>query len=151
MTKNIFRAAVLLATCFLSIAGLFALMHADFLAVVQVLIYVGAISVLLAFAALLTRDAESGNLSNRLWAPALVGAGLFLAFLVVVVLRTDWSLMELTLSAESLAKAREVLAATPMWLAGLLLNQWALPFEVASVLLLAAIIGALVLVRERHP
>lgn len=149
--RSIFRAAVMLAVSFLAVAGLFVLLNADFLAVVQVLIYVGAVSVLLAFASLLTGDAEGGNAANRLRLPALLGAVLLLAFLATVVLQTNWSLMENTLSAESVARVREVLSATPQWLAGLLLREWALPFEVASVLLLAAIVGALVLVRERQP
>ncbi|MBI2171986.1 MAG: NADH-quinone oxidoreductase subunit J [Chloroflexi bacterium] len=149
--KSIFRAAVMLAFSFLAVAGLFVLLNADFLAVVQVLIYVGAVSVLLVFASLLTRDAETGNTANRLRLPALLGSALLLAFLATVVLQTNWSLMEDTLSAESLARVQEVLSATPQWLAGLLLSEWVLPFEVASVLLLAAIVGALVLVRERQP
>ena len=149
--RSIFRAAVLLTVCFTAIAGLFVLLNADFLAVVQVLIYVGAVSLLLAFAALLTCDAETGNVSNRLRVPALASAALFFLLLATVALQTNWVLLDDTLSPASLAKVREVLAATPQWLASLLLKEWVLPFEVASVLLLAAILGALVLVRERQP
>ncbi|MBI4202153.1 MAG: NADH-quinone oxidoreductase subunit J [Chloroflexi bacterium] len=149
--KNIFRAAVLLATTFMTVAGLFVLLNADFLAVVQVLIYIGAISILLVFAALLTQEPEAGNASNRLRPPALLGAVAFMAFIAATIVRTNWSLMEETLSEDTLARVQEVLTHTPQWLAGLLLQEWVLPFEVASVLLLAAVIGALVLVRERHP
>ena len=149
--QDIFRAALMLVVTFLSVAGLFVLLNAEFLAVVQVLIYAGAISVLIIFAVLLTREVETGNLSNRLRAPAFLGAGLVFAILAFVVIQTDWPLLEHTLSPESLARVEEVFATTPQWLASLLLREWALPFEVASVLLLAAILGALVLVRERQP
>lgn len=148
--KSIFRAAVVLAMCFLTVAGLFVLLNADFLAVVQVLIYVGAISVLMAFAALLTRDAETGNAANRLRVPAVLGAALTFVILAAAVLKTKWPMLEDTIAPASLARVKEVFATTPQWLAGLLLKEWALPFEVASVLLLAAIVGALVLVRERQ-
>lgn len=147
--QDIFRAALMLVLTFLAVAGLFVLLNAEFLAVVQVLIYAGAISVLIIFAVLLTRDVETGNPSNRLRLPAFLGAGLVLAVLVFVIVQTNWSLLEDALSRESLAKVEEIFASTPQWLAGLLLREWVLPFEVASVLLLAAILGALVLVRER--
>jgi NADH-quinone oxidoreductase subunit J len=145
--QDIFRAALLLVLTFLSIAGLFILLNAEFLAVVQVLIYVGAISVLIIFAVLLTRDVEQGNPSNRLRLPAFAGAGLLFLALTYAIVRTSWS----EIPSESLARAEEVFASTPQWLAGLLLREWALPFEAASVLLLAAVLGAVVLIRERQP
>ncbi|MFH1141729.1 MAG: NADH-quinone oxidoreductase subunit J [Chloroflexota bacterium] len=148
---DLFRAALMLVVTFFTVAGLLVLLNAEFLAVVQVLIYAGAISVLVIFAVLLTRDVEKGNAPNRLRPPALLGSGLLGAFLVFVALRKEWPLLEDVLSAESLARVEEVFATTPQWLAGLLLREWVLPFEVASVLLLAAILGAIVLVRERHP
>jgi len=149
--RDIFRAALMLVVVFLAVAGLFVLLSAEFLAVVQVLIYAGAVSILIIFAVFLTREVETGNPSNRLRLPALMGAGLILATLVFVALRTNWHLLEDSLSPESLDKVKEVFATTPEWLADLLLQEWVLPFEVASVLLLAAILGALVLVRERQP
>ncbi len=149
--RDIFRAALMLVVTFAAVAGLFVLLNAEFLAVVQVLIYAGAIAVLVIFAVLLTQDVEVGNTSNRLGVPALIGAGLIFAVLVFVVISTEWSLVENILSGESMAKVEHVLATTPQWLAGLLLREWVLPFEVASVLLLAAILGALVIVREHQP
>jgi len=145
--QDIFRAALLLVLTFLSVAGLFILLNAEFLAVVQVLIYVGAISVLIIFAVLLTRDVEQGNPSNRLRLPAFVGAGLLFLALTSAIVRTSWA----EIPSESLARVEEVFASTPQWLAGLLLREWALPFEAASVLLLAAVLGAVVLIRERQP
>jgi len=118
---------------------------------VQVLIYAGAISVLIIFAVLLTRDVEKGNVPNRLRVPALLVSGLIGTLLVFVALQKEWPLLKDVLSAESLVKVEEVFTTTPQWLASLLLREWVIPFEVASVLLLAAILGAIVLVRERHP
>ncbi|MBI4339889.1 MAG: NADH-quinone oxidoreductase subunit J [Chloroflexi bacterium] len=148
--RNILRAAVMLAVSFLAVAGLFVLLNADFLAVVQVLIYVGAVSVLLVFAVLLTGDAQAGSASNRLRVPGAMLSVLLLAALGAVALRTDWALLE-GVAPGTFALVQEVLTETPQQLADLLLSNWSLPFEVASVLLLAAIVGALVLVRERHP
>ena len=150
--ENLFRAALMLVVTFGAVAGLFVLLNAEFLAVVQVLVYIGAIAVLLIFGVLLTQDIEVGNPSNnlRLRLPAMTGAGLVLALLIAVIADTHWSLLEQTLSAESLTKVEEVLSNTPQWLAGLLLQEWVLAFEAVSILLLAAIIGAIVLVRERQ-
>ena len=149
--KDIFRAALMLVVTFLTVAGIFVLLSAEFLAVVQVLIYGGAISVLLIFAVLMVRDVESANLSNRLRVPALLASGLLMAFLIFVIEDTNWRLLEHVLSQESLVAVEQVFTDTPQWLAGLLMREWVLPFEVASVLLLAAILGAFVLVRERQP
>ena len=150
--QNLFRAALMLVVTFGAVAGLFVLLNAEFLAVVQVLVYIGAIAVLIIFGVLLTQDIEVGNPSNsiRLRLPAMMGSGLVLAFLIFVIADTHWNLLEQTLSSESLAKVEEVLSTTPQWLAGLLLQEWVLAFEAVSILLLAAIIGAIVLVRERQ-
>src|SRR5687767_4606824 len=69
--RDLFRAALFLATLFLSVAGLYILLQADFLPAAQVLIYVGAVSVLLIFAIFLTHDVQQGNQSNSLRLPAL--------------------------------------------------------------------------------
>ncbi len=148
---DLFRAALMLVVTFFTVAGLLVLLNAEFLAVVQVLIYAGAISVLIIFAVLLTRDVEKGNVPNRLRVPALLVSGLIGTLLVFVALQKEWPLLKDVLSAESLVKVEEVFTTTPQWLASLLLREWVIPFEVASVLLLAAILGAIVLVRERHP
>ena len=69
LLRDIFRASLFLILSFLAVAGIYIILQADFLAVAQVLIYVGAISVLLIFAIMLTRDTQQGNPSNRLSAP----------------------------------------------------------------------------------
>ena len=147
-TRDLFRAALFLILSFLAVAGLFVMLRAEFLAVAQVLIYVGAISVLMIFAILMTRDVGQGNLSNRLQLPSLVLAVLLLAAIVFVAVDTDWSLLDKAILApETQDKVNEVYANTTPTIAGLLLKEFVLPFEVASLLLLAAVIGAIVLVR----
>jgi NADH-quinone oxidoreductase subunit J len=161
--RDLFRASLFLAVSFFGVAGLFVLLRAEFLAIVQVLIYVGAISVLIVFAVLMTRDVEQGNPSNRLRIPAAVIALLLLASMSFVAIDTEWNLIDDMIpgSDSAAAEGGDVLAAGTVELVGgvfsntipkigeLLLRDFVLAFEVASVLLLAAMVGALSLVRER--
>ena len=162
LLRNIFRSALLLVVVFLAVAGFFVLMNAEFLGVVQLLIYVGAISILIVFAILMTQDVVQGNLPNRLQLPALLLAALLLAALVFVAFNSDWSLLADNPAAQQEAEMVQGDtiggvsegqgpddAAARSSLGDLLINDFVIPFEVASVLLLAAIIGALALVRER--
>ncbi|MCH7843319.1 MAG: NADH-quinone oxidoreductase subunit J [Chloroflexi bacterium] len=167
LVPDLFRAALLLIVVFMAVAGFFILLSAEFLAVVQVLIYVGAIAILIIFAVMLTRDVQRGNLPNRLQIPAAVFAALLLVALVTVAVDTKWDFLpadqqaraELvqtsavtTLTAEELTEAgvtspEEQAEVQKSGLADLLISDYVLPFEAVSVLLLAALIGALVLVR----
>ena len=153
-SKDLFRSAMFLIVSFLSVAGLFVLLRAEFLAAVQVLIYVGAIAVLLLFAILMTRDVESGNPSNRQIVPVGVLAALFGAAAIFVATSTEWTILDTALlDPEQVAPELSngvvaVFSNTVRPLAELLIRDFVLAFEVASILLLAAIIGALALVRE---
>ena len=164
LLKDIFRAALLLVVVFLAVAGFFVMMNAEFLAVVQVLIYAGAIAILIIFAIMLTREVQQGNLPNRLQPAAVLFPALLLAALVFAAVDTDWNLLadqpqELRDNVELLQihtidgipdEMREGIPGSERsGLGELLINDFVLPFEAASVLLLATIIGALVLVRER--
>ena len=75
---DVFRAALSLVLCFLGVAGIYVTLSADFLAVVQILVYVGAISVLIILAIMLTREVQRGSPANRLRFPAFIVAALFL-------------------------------------------------------------------------
>lgn len=168
LTRDLFRAALLLVAVFIAVGGFFVLLNAEFLAVVQVLIYAGAIAVLIIFAVMLTRDVQRGNPPNRLQIPAAIFAGLLLAAMVVVVIDTRWNFLpesdrpgvELvqtsavsTIADESLEQAgltgEAQDDAQSSGLADLLIGKYVLPFEAVSVLLLASLIGALALVRPR--
>ena len=89
LLRDLFRASLFLVLSFLSVAGIYIVLQADFLAVAQVLIYVGAISILLIFAIMLTRDTQRGNPSNRLSAPGAFLAGVVFSAIIVAIFTTD--------------------------------------------------------------
>jgi NADH-quinone oxidoreductase subunit J len=140
LLRDVFRAALSLVLCFLMVAGLYITLSADFLAAVQVLIYVGAISVLIILAIMLTREVQRGSPSNRLQIPAFLVALLFFGGVAFALLKTPWPV-----------SATPPLTPTTPALAGLLFGEggFILPVEIAPILLLAAILGAIVLVREK--
>ena len=154
LLKDLFRAALFLIVSFLGVAGMFVLLRAEFLAVVQVLVYVGAISVLIIFAILMTRDVEEGSPANKFRLPMGIFSALFAAAAIYVALTTNWNTLEAAMAsgaitAETAARVSEVYANTIPWIGQLLLRDFVLAFEIASVVLLAALIGALALIRER--
>ncbi len=159
--RDIFRAALFLVISFLVVAGLFVLLNAEFLAAVQVLVYVGAISVIIIFAIMLTRNVHDGNPFNSFRIPALLLAVTMLAAITFVVVNTEWhdwdSLGLEVLPGESSEASsateqgiKDVFGDTTQVIARLLMRDFVLPMEAASVVLLAAVIGALALVRERE-
>jgi len=149
LLRDIFRAALLLVLCFFTIAGIYITLNADFLAAVQVLIYVGAIGILLIFAVMLTRDIQQGNPFNRINGPALLLAFLIMVTIISVVAVTDWPVIA---EVPQQGVGVPVDESTTGYIAEALFNKeggFVLPFEIASVLLLAALIGAVVLVRRK--
>jgi NADH:ubiquinone oxidoreductase subunit 6 (subunit J) len=147
LLRNVFRAALLLIACFFGVAALYITLNADFLAAVQVLVYAGAIGILLLFAIMLTRDLHRGNPFHKLHIPALALSLLLLATIIGVVIGTDWT----TVSEVSQVVEMPLDEPTTSHIATALFdrdNGFVLPFEIASVLLLAALIGAVVLVRR---
>jgi NADH-quinone oxidoreductase subunit J len=140
LLRDVFRAALSLVLCFLMVAGIYITLSADFLAAVQVLIYVGAISVLIILAIMLTREVQRGSPSNRLRIPAFFVALLFFGGITFALLNTPWQV-----------SATPPLEPTTPAIAGLLFGEggFILPVEIGAILLLAAILGAIVLVREK--
>jgi len=138
--RNVFRAALMLIVCFIAVAGLYITLSADFLAAVQILVYVGAISVLIILGIMMTRDFQKGDLSNKMQLPVAVVAAVLLGILIYAVTAAPWRL-----SAEA------PLTPTTEPLANALFSQsgYILPVEIGAVLLLAAIIGAIVITREK--
>ena len=130
------------ASSFLGMAGLFVTLSADFIAVAQVLIYAGSISVLMVFAVMLTPLASRDNANSLYVIPAAVG-GLGIAAIVgFVAVDTSWAVH----TGEALAAAD--FPGTVDVIGDLLLGRFVLAFEVASVLLLFALLGAIILVHE---
>lgn len=139
--RSLFRAALWLVLTFFGIAGLFVLLHAEFLALAQVLIYVGAISILIIFAIMLSRGVMDPNARrfNQQWGLAAGFSAIFFVLLTAVLTQMPWQLT----TAEPPADALQLLGRE-------LVTPYAIPFEVASILLVVAMIGAIIVARERE-
>lgn len=141
LLKNIVYSAFLLGGVFMSMAGLYLLLNADFVAAAQVLIYVGSVNVLILFGIMLVNKQQDfrvlPNAGLRQIATALVCVGLF-ALLSTMVLSTPWSVTAAVVSIESSAIA----------IGEHFFTDFLLPFELASVFLLMAMVGAIVLARR---
>lgn len=138
--RNVFRAALFLVMCFFAVAGLFITLQADFLAAAQVLIYVGAISILIIMAIMLTREFWKGSSGGRLRIPALVVGLLLLGVMVFVIVKTPWQV-----SSESPKVPTTAAIGSQLFGEG----GFLLAVEIAAMLLLAAVLGAIVLMREK--
>ncbi len=138
-SRNIIYSAFSLLGAFGGVAGIYVFLGADFVAAVQLLIYVGGILVLVLFAVMLTHRITDVQITNRAAGglPALIVTGVFLYLLVEAVRGTSW------------VKAKEVVyKATTGTIGDLFLESYLLPFELASLVLLAALIGAVVISRK---
>ncbi|MEW5796315.1 MAG: NADH-quinone oxidoreductase subunit J [Candidatus Zixiibacteriota bacterium] len=141
--RNIFHCAIFLILCLSGVAGIFVLLSAEFLAAAQVLIYVGAVAILMVFAIMLTSNLASRKIvmTNQKAGVALLACVVFaVGVLFVIKLTTKaqvWQMAEAALPENNI-----------LTIGKLLLTQFMLPFEVVSVLLLAAMIGAIVLARK---
>ncbi|HTL90047.1 MAG TPA: NADH-quinone oxidoreductase subunit J [Leptolyngbya sp.] len=140
LLENVVYSAFLLGGVFISIAGLYLLLNADFVAAAQVLIYVGAVNVLILFAIMLVNKREAFKPMAKSWirraATALVCAGIF-ALLSAMVVTTPWAISTAVPIESSIVAI------------GLhFFSDFLLPFELASVLLLMALVGAIVLARR---
>jgi NADH-quinone oxidoreductase subunit J len=140
LLRNVFRAALSLILCFLAVAGIYITLSADFLAAVQVLVYVGAISVLIILAIMLTRDVPRGSPTNRLRVPAFIVAVLFFGTVAFAIFQTSWQLAGIPPEEPTTSALASALFGD---------GGFILPVEIAPILLLAAILGAIVLVREK--
>jgi NADH:ubiquinone oxidoreductase subunit 6 (subunit J) len=139
--KNILRAAFALLFTLFGTAGLYLTLHADFLAATQVLIYVGGVLVLLLFGIMLTQrlvdvDIRTGRVQ---FVPSIFALVLLFGFILFVVFRSPWN-------AQGAANFPETTAT----IGTLLMTEWLLPFEVSSILLLAALVGAVSIARGKR-
>ena len=138
--KNVVHCAMFLGATFICVAALYLVLNAEFIAVVQVLIYVGAITVLILFAVMLSQKYLGGDIKqhNTQSIPAAILVALFLITVVPVIARNWAKYTAPAKSAQGTAQA----------IGELLLQPYVLPFEVASLLLLAAMIGAIIIARR---
>ncbi len=138
-TERLVRSVAGLIVCFVGVAGLYFFLNSPFVAMMQILIYVGAVAVTIAFAIMLAAPEENKKLvaSNPLIGPLGFGtAALLTTGLAVLAFKTEWPVMEKINDGS-------------VKLIGLqLLTEYSMVFELISIVLLIAILGALVIARE---
>lgn len=145
-SRNLIHGALYLILSLFGGAGLFVLLSAPFMAAVQVIVYIGAIAILIIFAVMLTRSMTAmREVFNQQWWISAIAAALFFVLLMIGVILPVWGENGLlgTLPVSDLVTTVEDLGIA--FVAG---NGFVLPFEVASLLLTGAIIGAIVLARD---
>ena len=135
LTRNIVYAAFALLASLIGVAGVFLLMFAEFLALVQVLIYGGAVVIVVLFSLMLTRIQDFERLTDhRQWPLAAVTAIAVFALLTAGIVTTNVRTVDRqSIGLDTMGES--------------LFTTWAIPFEVASLVLLVALIGSIVLVR----
>ncbi len=142
LLSNIVYSAFLLGGVFISISCIYILLNADFIAAAQILVYVGAVNVLILFAIMLVNKKEDFSYSPSLWirkvGTGLVCAGLF-TLLSTMVLITPWAIAP---------QPKIPLTNTIVTISKHLFSDFLLPFELASILLLMAMVGAIILARR---
>ncbi|MCB0747068.1 MAG: NADH-quinone oxidoreductase subunit J [Ignavibacteriae bacterium] len=137
--KNIVHSAFSLLLTFFGVSGIYVLLGADFLAIVQIMVYVGGILILLLFGVMLTNkitDVEIRSGSFQVF-PAIIGLAAFAAILFGVMTSTNWK-----------TESFEIPATTTFQLGRLLISEYALVFELLGILLLIALIGAASIARR---
>ncbi len=139
MNKNIFHSALFMLITFLGVAAVYFMLHADFMAAVQVLVYGGAITIFLVFGIMLT--IRGSMKETNLFSGHAALAGIVSLALVVVnavmVISTNWSVTGAEPPEETVGSIAE-----------LMLTKYVVPFEVAAILLLVALIGAVIIAKE---
>ncbi|MEE8386763.1 MAG: NADH-quinone oxidoreductase subunit J [Dehalococcoidia bacterium] len=137
LARNVVHSALFLIVALMAVAAVFILLSAEFLAIVQVLIYGGAVTILILFAMMLTRVRDMpGALDGPQRPFAAVAALAFLVISIVAVVSAEWP-----------GETEEITVIAFSDLGDKLFRNWAAPFEVASLVLLVALIGAIILAR----
>ena len=139
LSHNIMYSAFALMGTLMGVAGTFVMLGADFLGVVQLLVYVGGILVLTIFAVMLTHRIAEVNVSNR-------AVGRPLAVLLVGAI--GWWMIKVGTAATWVVKESGVPQPTTYGIGNAFLTDYVLPYEIASLVLLVALIGAVVVSRK---
>ena len=140
LIPNLFHAALCLVLTLVSIAGVYLALHAEFIAIVQILIYVGAVMTLVIFAIMMTENFENKNMpaSNNLRLPAFAASLFFLVIMTKLITKTRWPIREnfeaANVSVTALGKA--------------MMGTYVFPFEIISVVLIVALIGSIVVAKR---
>ena len=137
--------ALFLILNFFCLAGLYLTLHAQFIAVIQIIVYAGAIMVLFVFVIMLLNLGDERKLSEGMSLKKVIAVGLAAGLLteLVYVIETSW----IVLPASAVRSGTEI--GTVEYIGGQLFTNYLFPFEVTSILLLVAIIGAIVLAKRK--
>ena len=139
-SKNIVHSALYLALSFSGVAVLYVLLNADFLAAVQLLVYTGAVSIMVVFAVMLTLrgDVQESNMEDRHWPwGAAIAIFMFIMIALVIFTNADWRVLAAPWTSGGSAADISLL----------LLTKFMIPFEAAAVLLTMALVGAVILAK----
>lgn len=138
-SRNIVYSTFALLGAFAGVVGIYVMLAADFVAMVQLLVYVGGILVLTLFAVMLTQGIADVTVSNRVVGavPSLITVALIGAVMLFAVVKTPWHQV-----------APAAAEPTTYAIGNAFLGEYVLPFEVASLVLLAALVGAIVISRH---
>ncbi len=139
---NVVHAALFLILTLMGVAGFYILLSSEFLALVQILVYAGAVSILLLFGLMLTRGREKALPSvgpGSQWPLGLITGIVLGVVLITAVLDSAWP-----------GDDGEVTMVSLNTLAGALFRDWLLPFEIVSIVLLVALIGAVVIAHHEE-
>ncbi len=140
LARNVVHSALFLILALLAVAGVFILLAAEFLAIVQILIYGGAVTILILFVMMLTRVRDMPQALDGPQRPfAALAAGAFLALSVLAAVSSDWP-----------GETEKITVVPFREMGEALFRDWAVPFEVASLVLLVALIGAIILARSEE-
>jgi NADH-quinone oxidoreductase subunit J len=141
-SRSVIYAAFSLLFTFLGVAGLYVLLSADFVAVAQIMVYIGGILILMVFGVMLTRKATDAEVQTTTvkTLPALILVGLLLGTLVDVFTSATWPTSGMMPDIDG----------TTLEIGELLLTTFIMPFELAGLLLLAAIMGAAFIARRQE-
>ena len=154
-SSNIYRSAIFLAFSMLSFAALYFLLSAEFIGVVQILVYVGAVSVLIALSVMLVRDIEKSTEGNKY----KIISNILIAITIVIIAsfftNYDWNLYSENILNSSTCLLSEcngkpgILVNSTDWIGKLITADYLVAFQLTGLILLASLIGALALLRIR--
>ena len=138
--RDIIRCGLAMIVCFGALAGIYVILGAPLIAAAQVIVYIGAISVLILFAIMLTqtKDAPSRLVFQSQAIPAAIAAVIIGVVVALAIAATDWG------------EATERVRVATDALSKVLFDQYVLPFEIVSVMLLAAVIGGVFLAKRER-
>ncbi len=141
--RNLFHCALCLAATMIGIAAIYVVLQAEFLAAVQILLYVGAVVTLVIFAIMLTEHlgGKTVRQTNSQSPAAFSGLLVFVILIVTLIIKTPWPVTPMALKAK----------VSVMSLGKALMGTYVFPFEVISIVLIAVLVGILVIARKDTP